>query len=38
MECIVPAVFGDRFIEKDVGLLTHNPSAKEVRGFRVFFY
>jgi hypothetical protein len=30
------AFFGDRFLEKDGGLRTHNPSAKEVRGLEVF--
>jgi hypothetical protein len=30
-------IFGDRFIEKDGGLRTHNPSAEEVRGMEVFF-
>jgi hypothetical protein len=31
IKCIDPAVFGDRFVEKDRGLRTHNPSAEEVR-------
>jgi hypothetical protein len=30
-------IFGDRFIEKDGGLRTQNPSAEEVRGLEVFF-
>jgi hypothetical protein len=32
MECMVPAIFEDRFVAKDGGLRTHNPSAEEVRG------
>jgi hypothetical protein len=32
------AFFGDRFVEKDCGLRTHNPSAEEVRGLEVFLY
>jgi hypothetical protein len=30
-------IFADRFIDKDGGLRTHNPSAEEVRGLEVFF-
>ena len=30
IKCIVPTFFGDRFVEKDGGLCTHNPAAEEV--------
>jgi hypothetical protein len=29
-KCIVPAIFGDRFVEKEGTLRTHSPSAEEV--------
>jgi hypothetical protein len=35
---IVPAFFGDQFVEKDGGLRTYKPSAEEVRGWKVFLY
>jgi hypothetical protein len=38
IKCIVPAFFGDRFFEKEGGLLTHNPPAEKVGGLGVFLY
>jgi hypothetical protein len=38
IKCIVLEVFGDRFVEKDRGMRTHNPSAEEVRELEIFFY
>jgi hypothetical protein len=35
---IVPAFFGDRFVEKDGGLRTYNLSAEEIGGLKVFLY
>jgi hypothetical protein len=38
IKCTVPAFFRKRFIEKDGGLRTPNPSAEEARGLEVFLY
>jgi hypothetical protein len=38
IKCIVPAFFGDRFVEKECGLLTHNPPAEEVGGLGICLY
>jgi hypothetical protein len=36
IKSIVPAFFGDRFVEKLGGLRTYNPSAEEVKRLEVF--
>jgi hypothetical protein len=36
IKCIVPAFFGDRFVAKEGGFLTHNPPAEEVGGLGHF--
>jgi hypothetical protein len=38
IKCIVLAVFRDRFVEKDGGLRTHNPSAEGIRELEIFLY
>jgi hypothetical protein len=36
MKCIVPAFFGDRFVDQEGGLRKHNPSATEEGGLEAF--
>jgi hypothetical protein len=37
-KCELPVCFGDRNVEKEGGLRTHNLSAEEVGGLTVFLY
>jgi hypothetical protein len=38
IKCIIPAFFGDRFVEREGGMHIHNLSAEEVEGLHAVLY